>query len=121
MSDSPRPEVALSADYAKQRPRWAELATSADHKDVGRLMIGGALGLIELLLMRLQLAIPNNTFLSPVTFNRMLSGYGATAVFLFAIPLVMGLFYYIAPLQVGARGTAAATPRSPHPRPHRAA
>ncbi len=111
MSDSPRPEVAISADYAKQRPRWIELATSADHKDVGRLMIGGALGflfiaLIELLLMRLQLAIPNNTFLSPVTFNRMLSGYGATAVFLFAIPLVLGLFYYVAPLQVGARGTA---------------
>ena len=111
MSDSPRPEVALRADYAKQRPRWVELATSADHKDVARLMIGGALGflflaLLELLLMRLQLAIPDNTFLSPVTFNRMLSGYGATAVFLFAIPLVLGLFYYVAPLQIGARGTA---------------
>jgi heme/copper-type cytochrome/quinol oxidase subunit 1 len=36
----------------------------------------------------------------------MLSNYGATAVFLFAIPLVLGFFYYVAPLQVGARGTA---------------
>ena len=32
--------------------------------------------------------------------------YGATAIFLFAIPLALGLFYYVAPLQIGARGTA---------------
>ena len=56
--------------------------------------------------MRLQLAIPENTFLSPVTFNRMLSLYGATAIFFFAIPLALGLFYYVVPLQIGARGTA---------------
>ncbi len=36
----------------------------------------------------------------------MLSNYGATAVFLFAIPLVLGLFYYVTPLQIGSRGTA---------------
>ncbi len=111
MSEKPRPEVALGADFGKQRPRWIQLATSADHKDVGRIMITAALGflflaIVEFLLVRLQLVIPDNTFLSPVTFNRMLSGYGATAVFLFAIPLVLGLFYYVAPLQVGARGTA---------------
>ncbi len=34
--------------------------------------------------MRLQLAVPENTFLTPVTFNRMLSLYGATAIFFFA-------------------------------------
>ena len=62
--------------------------------------------MVELLLMRLQLAIPENTFLSPVTFNRMLSLYGATAIFFFALPLALGLFYYVAPLQIGARGTA---------------
>ena len=56
--------------------------------------------------MRLQLAIPENSFLSPVAFNRMLSTYGATAIFFVAIPLVIGFFYYVAPLQVGARGTA---------------
>ncbi len=75
------------------------------------MMIVAALGflfiaLVELLLMRLQLAIPENTLLTPVTFNRMLSLYGATAIFLFAIPLALGLFYYLAPLQIGARGTA---------------
>ena len=105
-----RPEIAVDG-FPRRRPRWIELTTSADHKDLGRILICGALGflfiaLVELLLMRLQLAIPENTFLSPVTFNRMLSSYGATAVFLFAIPLALGFFYYAAPLQVGARGTA---------------
>jgi cytochrome c oxidase subunit I len=107
---SANPEIVVDG-FRRRRPHWVEIATSADHKDVGRVLIGGALGflfiaLIELLLMRLQLSIPENTFLSPVTFNRMLSLYGATAVFLFAIPLALGLFYYVVPLQIGARGTA---------------
>ena len=111
MSDTPRPELVVEGLPGRRRPRWVELATSADHKDLGRILVCGALGflfiaLLEMLLMRLQLAIPENTFLSPVAFNRMLSLYGATAIFLFALPLALGLFYYAAPLQIGARGTA---------------
>jgi heme/copper-type cytochrome/quinol oxidase subunit 1 len=111
MSEAPRPELVVDGFPGKPRPRWVQLATSADHKDLGRILIGGSLGflfiaVVELLLMRLQLAIPENTFLSPVAFNRMLSDYGATAVFLFAIPFALGFFYYAAPLQIGARGTA---------------
>jgi heme/copper-type cytochrome/quinol oxidase subunit 1 len=105
-----RPELVFDG-FRPRRPRWVELATSANHKDVGRLLITASLGflfiaLVELMLMRLQLAVPENTFLSPVTFNRLLSLYGATAIFLFAVPLALGLFYYVAPLQIGARGTA---------------
>jgi cytochrome c oxidase subunit I len=105
-----RPELVVDG-FPSRRPRWVEIATSANHKDVGRVLITASLGflfiaLVELLLMRLQLAVPENTFLSPVTFNRMLSLYGATAIFLFAIPLALGFFYYAAPLQIGARGTA---------------
>jgi len=109
---SPRPRPELVADgFQSSRPRWAQLTTSADHKDVGRILICGALGflfiaLVELVLMRIQLLVPENTFLDPVSFNRMLSLYGTTAIFLFALPLVLGLFYYVAPLQIGARGTA---------------
>ncbi len=107
---SARPELVVDG-FPKRRPRWIEIATSADHKDVGLMLIVGALGflfiaLIELLLMRLQLAIPENTFLAPQTFNRMLSLYGATSIFLFALPLALGLIYYVVPLQIGARGTA---------------
>jgi heme/copper-type cytochrome/quinol oxidase subunit 1 len=111
MSETPRPELVVDGYPGKPRPRWIELITSADHKDLGRVLICGSLGflfiaLVEMILMRLQLAIPENSFLTPVAFNRLLSDYGATAVFLFAIPLALGLFYYVAPLQIGARGTA---------------
>ncbi|HEY7455636.1 MAG TPA: cbb3-type cytochrome c oxidase subunit I [Solirubrobacterales bacterium] len=104
------PELVVDG-FPPRRARWAEIATSADHKDLGRILITGALGflfiaLVELLLMRLQLAIPENTFLTPVAFNRMLSLYGATAIFLFALPFALGFFYYVTPLQIGARGTA---------------
>ena len=110
MSPSPRPEL-VADGYSATRPRWAQLATSADHKEIGQILITGALGflflaLVELVLMRIQLLVPENTFLSPVAFNRMLSLYGASAIFLFALPFVFGLFYYVAPLQIGARGTA---------------
>jgi heme/copper-type cytochrome/quinol oxidase subunit 1 len=110
MSPSPSPEL-VADGFQPNRPRWQQLTTSADHKDVGRILVCGALGflflaLVELVLMRIQLLIPENTFLDPVTFNRMLSLYGGTAIFFFALPLVLGLFYYVAPLQIGARGTA---------------
>jgi heme/copper-type cytochrome/quinol oxidase subunit 1 len=110
MSPSPHPEL-VAEGYVKRRPRWAELATTADHKELGQILICGALGFlfvaaVELLLMRLQLLVPENTFLSPVGFNRMLSLYGATSIFLFAVPFALGFFYYVAPLQIGARGTA---------------
>jgi heme/copper-type cytochrome/quinol oxidase subunit 1 len=105
-----RPEL-VTTEYPQRRPRWVELATSGDHKDVGRLFIAGSLGFllvatVEWVLMRLQLAIPENTLLRPEFFNRLLSLYGETAIFLFAIPLVVGLIYYVVPLQIGARSSA---------------
>jgi cytochrome c oxidase subunit I len=104
------PELVIDG-FPPRRTRWVQLATSANHKDLGQILITGALGFlflaaVELILMRLQLAVPENTFMPPVTFNRVLSLYGATAIFLFAIPLALGFFYYVAPLQIGARGTA---------------
>jgi cytochrome c oxidase subunit 1 len=111
MSAARKPPELVVDGFPRRRTRWVEIATSADHKDVGRMMIVAALGflsiaVLEFVIMRLQLAIPENTFLTPVFFNRILSLYGATAVFLFALPLAFGLFYFLTPLQIGARGTA---------------
>jgi cytochrome c oxidase subunit 1 len=110
MSDRAAPELVIDG-FPRKRKRWVELATSGNHKDLGSILLTGAggflfLAVIEFVLMRLQLVIPENTFLSPVTFNRMLSYYGATAIFFFALPFAFGFFQYLAPLQVGARGTA---------------
>lgn len=105
-----RPEVA--SEGPEERPaRWIELATSPGHKNIGRILIASAFGSLflaafELLLMRAQLAVPSNVFLDGVTFDRLLSAYGETAIFLVALPLAIGLLYYVVPLQIGARTTA---------------
>jgi heme/copper-type cytochrome/quinol oxidase subunit 1 len=105
-----RPELATDG-VPSSRPRWLELAISTDHKDIGRLFIGGALSFLVLamvgfLLMRLQLGVPENTLIEPVTFNRLLSVSSATLIVLFALPLGIGLYTYVVPLQIGARGLA---------------
>ena len=103
-----RPEVVTEA-IPRRRPAWIELASSADHKAIGRMYIGTALffaavALAELLMMRFQLAIPENTLIRPEIFDRLLSAYGVTALLLFALPLAFGLISLIAPLQIGSRG-----------------
>lgn len=108
-TDKPRPEIAIDG-FPKRQSGFARMITSADHKDIAKILMVGSGGFLfiaalEFFLMRLQLAIPENTFMEPVMFNRILSLYGATSIFFFALPLVMGIFLYVAPLQVGARGT----------------
>src|SRR5690554_3713281 len=94
-----RPELAADGPRPRQS-RWSELATSADHKDIGRILMATAFGslflaALQLLLMRVQLAVPQNVFLDVVTFDRLLSVYGETAIFLVALPLIIGLLYYV--------------------------
>jgi heme/copper-type cytochrome/quinol oxidase subunit 1 len=107
---SARPDV-VTETVPRRRAGWIERATSADHKSVGMLYIGAALcfgtaALAELVLMRVQLIVPENTDMQPEIFNRILSTFGVTAVVLFAIPLALGLIGYISPLQIGSRGVA---------------
>lgn len=105
-----RPEI-VSERIPRRRPAWIELVTSADHKAVGRMYVAtsflfAAVALTELVLIRLQLLVPENTFIRPDLFDRLLSAYGVTALVLFAIPLLLGLFAAVVPLQIGARGMA---------------
>jgi cytochrome c oxidase subunit I len=93
------------------RAAWIGNATSADHKAIGRMFIATALtfcaaAVTLLVLMRIQLIVPDGTLMRPEIFDRLLSTYGATALILFAVPLLVGLAAYVVPLQVGARSIA---------------
>ena len=122
MSPSQGPEL-VADGYPARRPRWAQLATSADHKDIGQILICGALGflfiaLVELVLMRIQLLVPENTFLSPVGFNRMLSLYGASGLTPASVGVKTKVAYWAtAPATQRARPTCpsrgSAVPRAP--------
>src|SRR4029077_14993762 len=55
------------------------------------------------MLMRTQLAQPDNTFLSQHAFNELFTMHGSLMLYLFAGPFAFGgLANYIVPLQVGA-------------------
>jgi heme/copper-type cytochrome/quinol oxidase subunit 1 len=63
------PEVVTEAPPSR-RAAWIERATSADHKSVGLLYIGAALcfavlALVELVVMRVQLIVPESTTMDP--------------------------------------------------------
>ncbi len=73
---------------------------------IGSALIFLTATLTLLVMMRIQLIVPDNSFMRPQIFDRLLSAYGVSAVLLFAMPLLMGLISYIVPLQIGARGTA---------------
>ena len=85
--------------------------SSVDHKQIGIMYLLGALfffilGLIEALLIRTQLAVPENTFLSPALYNQIFTMHGTTMIFLVGMPLMLGLSVYFVPLMIGARDMA---------------
>src|SRR5690606_6230030 len=65
-------------------------------------LVGG----IEALLIRIQLAKPENAFLSPDVYNQIFTMHGTTMVFLVGMPIAVAFFNYLVPLQIGARDVA---------------
>ena len=108
-------------DVALPRARFAERwdknkgilgwITTVDHKKIGIMylittffffLVGG----IMALLIRIQLAEPQNTFLSPEQYNQVFTMHGTTMIFLWIIPVWAGLGNYFIPLMIGARDMA---------------
>ena len=85
--------------------------TTTDHKEVGILyflfgffffLVGGVLAL----LFRIQLALPENDFLSQQEYNSFFTLHGTTMIFLGAMPMIAGFLNYVLPLQIGAKDLA---------------
>ena len=88
-----------------------EWLTTVDHKKIGLMYIVYALlflvvGGVQAMLMRIQLAVPNNHFVSPQTFNRLFTMHGTTMIFFVAVPILFGFGNYLIPLMIGARDMA---------------
>ena len=85
--------------------------TTVDHKRIGIMyaltsltffLIAG----IEATLIRTQLAIPNNTFLSAGMYNGLVTMHGTSMIFLFVMPMSAAFFNYLTPLMIGAPDVA---------------
>jgi len=87
---------------------WLSVTT---HQAVGMRYIVTAFifllaGGVEALLMRLQLAVPDNTLLSADKYNQIFTTHGTTMMFLFAVPVMEGMGVYLVPLMLGTRNVA---------------
>ncbi|CAG9608663.1 cytochrome c oxidase subunit I [Pseudoneobacillus rhizosphaerae] len=85
--------------------------TTVDHKKIAILyLIAGGffflVGGLEAMVIRIQLAIPNNDFVSAGFYNEVLTMHGTTMIFLAAMPLVFAFMNAVMPLQIGARDVA---------------
>jgi cytochrome c oxidase subunit I len=85
--------------------------TTVDHKKIAILyLIAGGffflVGGLEAMIIRIQLAIPNNDFVSAGFYNEILTMHGTTMIFLAAMPLVFAFMNAVMPLQIGARDVA---------------
>jgi len=85
--------------------------TTVDHKKIAILYLvsGGfffLVGGIEAMIIRIQLAVPDNNFVSAGLYNEILTMHGTTMIFLAAMPLLFAFMNAIVPLQIGARDVA---------------
>jgi cytochrome c oxidase subunit 1 len=94
-----------------QRGRIASWLVTVDHKRIGILYIATSLvffgvGGVLALLMRAQLATPNEAFITKNSYNELFTMHGTVMVFLFIVPILAGFGNYMVPLMIGARDMA---------------
>jgi cytochrome c oxidase subunit I len=107
---APAPQIATHR-VEREPHGWTSWVTTTDHKRIGILylvtcfvffMVGG----VEALLMRSQLAVPNNTLINAEHYNQLVTMHGTTMIFLFVVPVWAGFANYMVPLMIGARDMA---------------
>lgn len=116
MADSIPLSGAIDLTPKEKHPRiylevMHEWIVTTDHKKIGLMYIAASLmflliGGIEVLLMRIQLMVPESRFLSPEQYNQLFTLHGTTMIFFVAMPILFGFANYIVPLMIGARDMA---------------
>ncbi|WP_102029244.1 cytochrome aa3 quinol oxidase subunit I [Salirhabdus sp. Marseille-P4669] len=90
---------------------WREWLTTVDHKRIGIMYLFSALlmlfrGGVDAIMMRAQLAVPENTFLDAQHYNEVFTTHGVVMIIFMAMPFIMALMNFVVPLQIGARDVA---------------
>ncbi|MEX1214480.1 cytochrome c oxidase subunit I [Saccharospirillum sp.] len=88
-------------------PGWGSLS-AVNHSTVGlRFMVTGMvfflIGGMLAMLVRTQLALPEQNLISVELYNQAFTMHGTVMMFLFAIPVLEGLAMYLIPKLIGAR------------------
>ena len=106
-----RPEPIAELAAFEEKGTILTWISSCDHKQLGLLYLLTALGFFiiggcEALVMRLQLAVPNNHLLKPEAYDQLFTMHGTTMIFLVVVPTLLGFAMYLVPLMIGARDMA---------------
>ena len=101
----------VPASVLVSRGRISSWLTTTDHKRIGILYISTSLfffvaGGIMALLMRSQLATPNEHFITRDRYDELFTIHGTTMIFLVIVPILAGFGNYLLPLMIGARDVA---------------
>ena len=85
--------------------------STVDHKEIGHRYLATAfifliIGGVEALVMRIQLARSDQSWLTPETYNQLFTMHGMTMIFWYAAPILSGFANYLIPLMIGARDMA---------------
>ena len=108
-SSLPRPPGELERlQRAWKAPTGWRLFSAVNNSQIGVFYIATALLFFLLagvlgLMMRAQLALPDNTLLSAQTYNQVFTMHGTVMMFLFAVPVVEAIAVYLLPGMLGAR------------------
>jgi cytochrome c oxidase subunit 1 len=110
MSTVSRPAADRQPRISAETGIWSWI-TTVDHKRIGILYMltfffGFAIGGVEAFIIRLQLAYPGNTLVTPETYDQLFTMHGLTMIFAAVMPLSTGIANYVVPLQIGARDVA---------------
>jgi cytochrome c oxidase subunit 1 len=94
-----------------RRGRVTSWLTTVDHKRIGIMYIWTALVFFAIagvfaMLIRTQLATPNESILTKSSYNQVVTIHGTTMIFLVLVPILAGFGNYLVPLMVGARDMA---------------
>lgn len=97
--------------FKKWKWLWREWLTTVDHKRIGIMYLLAALlmmfrGGVDALLMRTQLALPNNRFLTAEHYDQIFTTHGTIMILFMAMPFIFSLMNIAVPLQIGARDVA---------------
>ncbi|NLD67839.1 MAG: cytochrome ubiquinol oxidase subunit I [Limnobacter sp.] len=91
-----------------RRPTGLHTLTVVNNTHIGLLYIGTSMlffvlaGLLALL-MRAQLAVPDNTLVDAPLYNQLFTMHGTVMMFLFAVPVVEAIAVFLLPGMLGAR------------------
>ena len=91
------------------QPGWIGRITTVQNDIVGKrllfcgfffLLLGGS---VDSVIMRIQLAVPDNSFVSPQLYNELFTNHGSVTMFLVILPIIEGFTILVLPFMLGSR------------------